>query len=84
MIRALSQPANAEIRAQMGSPREAEIACRSLSVGERPGKSSASFSAEGDALVVSITAEDVGALRATVNSILREIKIAGDAFTIAS
>jgi tRNA threonylcarbamoyladenosine modification (KEOPS) complex Pcc1 subunit len=69
-----------EIRAQMGDPREAEIACRSVSVGERPGsKSTVSFKTDGDTLVAIVTAEDVGALRATANSVLREIKIADDA-----
>ena len=69
----------AEARVLMGSPREAEYAARAMSVGGRPGqRSTLSASAEKDALVLKAEASDLGALRAVLNSALREAKIAGD------
>ena len=69
----------AEVRVHMASPREAEIAAKAMSVGKKPGvKSVASASANGNDLVITASAEDVGSLRAVLNSSLREAKIASD------
>ncbi len=69
----------AEARMLMGSSREAKNAARAMSVGERPGERSVlSASAEKDTLVLRAEASDLGALRAVLNSALREAKIASD------
>lgn len=69
----------AEIRVHMASPREAEIAAKAMSVGKKPGvKSVASVVAKGDDLTITANAQDVGSLRAVLNSSLREVKIASD------
>ena len=63
----------------MAGPSEADTVLRSICVGERPSKSSLSFKREDDVVVLDIKADDIGSLRATLNSVLREIKIANDA-----
>jgi tRNA threonylcarbamoyladenosine modification (KEOPS) complex Pcc1 subunit len=56
---------------------EAEIISKALSVDKKPGfRSSCLISAEGPELRILIKAEDLGALRAAVNSKLREVKVA--------
>ena len=69
----------AEVRAHMGSPGQASMAARAMSVGKKPGvRSIASVSSEGSVLVIKAEAEDVGSLRAVLNSSLREAKIASE------
>jgi tRNA threonylcarbamoyladenosine modification (KEOPS) complex Pcc1 subunit len=69
----------AAVRLLMGSPREAEIASKAISVAEKPGsRSSVSVSPNRDVLQIDVTATDLGALRAALNSTLREAKIASD------
>lgn len=69
----------AEVWVHMASPREAEIAAKAMSVGKKPGvKSVALVFADGNTLVIKAEAEDVGPLRAVLNSSLREAKIASD------
>lgn len=80
----ITESVSAEVCVLMGSPKEAEIARRAISVGERPGKSSAAASAEGETLTLKISADDIGALRATLNSMLREVKIASDSMIFDS
>jgi len=76
---------SANVCVLMGSLREAEIAKRAMSVGERPGaRSSVAINADGESLVIDFTAEDFGALRATMNSVLREAKIASDSMLFDS
>ncbi|MBN2518572.1 MAG: CTAG/PCC1 family protein [Candidatus Altiarchaeota archaeon] len=63
--------------------REAEIIRRSISVDHPPGSRSqvtASLCGDGDTqLAIEVQASDLGALRAAVNSYLRQVKIANDA-----
>jgi tRNA threonylcarbamoyladenosine modification (KEOPS) complex Pcc1 subunit len=62
------------------SKREAEIISRSLAVSEKPGnRSSLSVSSAGENLELKAEASDLGALRAILNSSLRELKIADEA-----
>jgi tRNA threonylcarbamoyladenosine modification (KEOPS) complex Pcc1 subunit len=76
---------SAEVRVLMGGPGEAEIVRRAISVGERPGsRSSVGIRTQKDEVILTAKADDVGALRATLNSLLREVKIADDAITLAS
>jgi tRNA threonylcarbamoyladenosine modification (KEOPS) complex Pcc1 subunit len=68
---------DAEVRIAMASPQEAEIVSKAMSVGEKPGsRSSFSAKAEGEFLRLKVEATDLGALRAALNSSLREVKIA--------
>ena len=68
---------DAEVRVSLDSPREAEIVSRAMSVDEKPGsRSSISVSSDGNLLRLAIQAKDLGALRAALNSSLREVKIA--------
>ena len=63
----------------MDSPAEVGIVKRAMSVDKKPGdRSSMTASAEGDELVLNIQASDLGALRAALNSSLRQVKIASD------
>lgn len=67
----------AAVRVLMGSPREADIAAKSMSVDEKPGsRSSLMVSSDKSSLLLDIRASDLGALRAALNSSLREVKIA--------
>jgi len=60
----------------LATPREANIAKRAMSVDQKPGsRSTLDVSAEGKTLNLDINASDLGALRATLNSSLREVKI---------
>ncbi len=69
----------AEVRLLMASPAEAEICNKAMSVGEKPGsRSTQKVRAEGSYLILDVSANDLGALRAALNSSLREIKIAND------
>jgi len=69
----------AELRLHLASPAEAEICSKAMSVGDKPGdRSTQTVSSEGNELVISISAKDLGALRATINSMMREAKIAND------
>jgi len=64
----------------MDSPAEAGVVRRAMSVDKKPGdRSSTTVSVEGGELVLSIDAKDLGALRAALNSSLRQVKIAADA-----
>jgi tRNA threonylcarbamoyladenosine modification (KEOPS) complex Pcc1 subunit len=68
---------NARIEVSFSKSDEAEIAARAISVDNRPQtRSSADISTEDCRLVLDIQATDLGALRAAINSYLREIKIA--------
>lgn len=58
---------------------EAELACKSMTVDEKPGHRCVSeITTDDDVLRVVLRAADLGALRATVNSILREAKIVSE------
>jgi tRNA threonylcarbamoyladenosine modification (KEOPS) complex Pcc1 subunit len=68
---------NAKVIIAMASPAEAELIQKAMSVDEKPGnRCSVSARAEGSSLVLDIEASDLGALRATLNSSFREVKIA--------
>jgi tRNA threonylcarbamoyladenosine modification (KEOPS) complex Pcc1 subunit len=68
---------DAVVRVHMSSPKEAQIAAKAMSVDEKPGnRSSLTAKDDGEVLVLDIKATDLGALRATLNSSLREVKIA--------
>ena len=67
----------ATVRLSMASSEEAEIIKRAMSVGEKPGsRSSVLASSDEETLILAIDASDIGALRAALNSSLREVKIA--------
>ena len=68
---------DAGLKILMASPGEAEIVSKSISVDEKPGfRSSFDVSADCSEVKIKIKAEDLGALRAALNSKLREVKIA--------
>jgi tRNA threonylcarbamoyladenosine modification (KEOPS) complex Pcc1 subunit len=70
----------ASVRITTAGPEQADIIRRALSVGERPGdRSSLKVSSSGSSLNLDIVAKDLGALRAVLNSSLREVKIANEA-----
>jgi tRNA threonylcarbamoyladenosine modification (KEOPS) complex Pcc1 subunit len=67
----------AELRVAMANPQEAEVVKKAMSVDEKPGsRSSVSMVSEGKSLIMHIKASDLGALRASLNSSLRELKVA--------
>jgi len=69
--------ARAEVSIALGSPKEAEIFSRAMSVDNKPGsKSSSVVKANGETLHMSFRAVDSSSLRAVMNSVLREVKIA--------
>lgn len=69
----------AEVRITTSGKDAAEIIRKSICVGERPGsRSSVTATSKGEALTFEVRASDIGALRATLNSLLREVKIAND------
>ncbi len=70
----------AKLRISTDSPAEAEVLRRAISVDEKPGdRSSESASSQDCQLTIDIKARDLGALRASLNSSLRQIKIASSA-----
>lgn len=66
----------ARVTVNLADPREAKIAREAMSVDNKPGsRSSMTITADGSILRLDITASDLGALRASLNSSLRSIKI---------
>ena len=75
--------AKATVRVFMGSEREALIVARAMSVDQKPGsKSSVAITTEGDCISLDFAATDWGALRAVMNSSLREVKIADEMLSV--
>ncbi len=69
------------VRVSLASPEEAKIIRRAMSVDKKPGsRSSVGISVEGNDLILNIGARDPGALRAALNSSLREVKIGSAVF----
>ncbi len=63
----------------MSSRREAKIMERAISVDSSPGsKSSREINSSGSVVQIKITATDLGALRASLNSTLRGVMIVGE------
>lgn len=72
----LQSEMRAVVKLDLASPKEAEIAKKAMSVDQKPGsRSSLDVSSDGHVLKLDINASDLGALRATLNSSLREVKI---------
>lgn len=70
---------NAEIEVCLAGGSEAGILKKALSI-DRPArsKSESLFGVKGNTLLIKLRADDSGALRAAVNSCLRQIMIASD------
>lgn len=74
---------NARVEVSFSKPEEAGIAAEAISVDNRPQvRSSVEVSSEGGRLVLDIRADDLGALRAAINSYLREVKVADAALSV--
>ena len=70
------------IKVSFDTKREAEIVSKSISVDSAHGsRSRVDISTDDNDLILGISASDLGALRAAINSYLRQVKIANDAIS---
>jgi tRNA threonylcarbamoyladenosine modification (KEOPS) complex Pcc1 subunit len=74
---------SAAVKVLLSSGEEAVAIARAISVDKPPGsRSEVKISTKGDELSLDFSATDAGALRAALNSYLRQIKIASEAISL--